>query len=39
MYHSTELAQMADLVLLAAGWGEKEGSLLTQSGALVARAK
>ena len=39
MYHSTESAQIADLVLLAAGWGEKEGSLLTQSAALVAHAK
>ncbi len=25
MYHNTETAQMADLVLPAAGWGEKEG--------------
>ncbi len=25
MYHSTETARMADLVLPAAGWGEKEG--------------
>lgn len=25
MYHSTESAQIADLVLPAAGWGEKEG--------------
>ncbi len=28
MYHSTETAQMADLVLPAAGWGEKEGTLI-----------
>jgi Uncharacterized anaerobic dehydrogenase len=25
MYHSTETARMADLILPAAGWGEKEG--------------
>ena len=25
MYHSTESAQIADLVLPAASWGEKEG--------------
>jgi anaerobic selenocysteine-containing dehydrogenase len=25
MYHSTESAEMADLILPAAGWGEKEG--------------
>lgn len=25
MYHSTESAQIVDLVLPAAGWGEKEG--------------
>ncbi|MEO0795966.1 MAG: nitrate reductase [Verrucomicrobiota bacterium] len=28
MYHSTETAQMADLVLPAAGWGEKEGTFI-----------
>ncbi|MEM7394710.1 MAG: molybdopterin oxidoreductase family protein, partial [Verrucomicrobiota bacterium] len=28
MYHSTESAQMADLVLPAAGWGEKEGTFI-----------
>lgn len=28
MYHSTETAQCADLVLPAAGWGEKEGTLI-----------
>lgn len=28
MYHSTETAQVADLVLPAAGWGEKEGTLI-----------
>jgi assimilatory nitrate reductase catalytic subunit len=28
MYHSTETAQRADLVLPAAGWGEKEGTLI-----------
>ncbi len=28
MYHTTETALMADLVLPAAGWGEKEGSLI-----------
>lgn len=28
MYHSTETAQMADLVLPAAGWGEKDGSFI-----------
>ncbi len=28
MYHSTETAQMADLLLPAAGWGEKEGTLI-----------
>ena len=28
MYHSTETAQMADLVLPAAGWGEKDGTFI-----------
>ena len=28
MYHTTETAVMADLILPAAGWGEKEGSLI-----------
>ncbi len=28
MYHSTDTARMADLVLPAAGWGEKEGTLI-----------
>ena len=28
MYHSTETAQYADLVLPAAGWGEKEGTFI-----------
>jgi assimilatory nitrate reductase catalytic subunit len=28
MYHSTETAQLADLILPAAGWGEKEGTLI-----------
>jgi assimilatory nitrate reductase catalytic subunit len=28
MYHSTETAQMADLLLPAAGWGEKEGTFI-----------
>lgn len=28
MYHTTETAQMADLVLPAAGWGEKEGTFI-----------
>ncbi|MDQ8187155.1 nitrate reductase [Pelagicoccus sp. SDUM812002] len=28
MYHSTETAQLADLVLPAAGWGEKEGTFV-----------
>ena len=28
MYHSTETAQAADLVLPAAGWGEKEGTFI-----------
>lgn len=28
MYHSTETACMADLVLPAAGWGEKEGTFI-----------
>ncbi|HSG70974.1 MAG TPA: nitrate reductase [Planctomycetaceae bacterium] len=28
MYHTTETAQMADLVLPAAGWGEKEGMFI-----------
>jgi anaerobic selenocysteine-containing dehydrogenase len=28
MYHSTETAQMADLVLPAAAWGEKEGTFI-----------
>jgi len=28
MYHSTETAQIADLVLPAAGWGEKEGTFI-----------
>lgn len=28
MYHSTETASMADLVLPAAGWGEKEGTFI-----------
>jgi anaerobic selenocysteine-containing dehydrogenase len=28
MYHSTESARMADLILPAAGWGEKEGCFI-----------
>lgn len=28
MYHTTETARMADLVLPAAGWGEKEGTMI-----------
>ncbi len=28
MYHNTETAEMADLVLPAAGWGEKEGTFI-----------
>lgn len=28
MYHSTETAMLADLVLPAAGWGEKEGTFI-----------
>jgi anaerobic selenocysteine-containing dehydrogenase len=28
MYHNTETAQMADLVLPAAGWGEKDGTFI-----------
>lgn len=28
MYHNTETARMADLVLPAAGWGEKEGTFI-----------
>ena len=28
MYHSTETAQMADLMLPAAGWGEKDGTFI-----------
>lgn len=28
MYHTTETAKMADLVLPAAGWGEKEGTFI-----------
>ncbi len=28
MYHSSETAQLADLVLPAAGWGEKEGTFI-----------
>ena len=28
MYHTTETARMADLILPAAGWGEKEGSFI-----------
>jgi anaerobic selenocysteine-containing dehydrogenase len=28
MYHSTETAQLADLLLPAAGWGEKEGCFI-----------
>lgn len=28
MYHTTETAQIADLVLPAAGWGEKEGTFI-----------
>lgn len=28
MYHSTETAQLADLVLPAAGWGEKSGTFI-----------
>jgi assimilatory nitrate reductase catalytic subunit len=28
MYHTTETAQLADLVLPAAAWGEKEGTLI-----------
>ncbi|MFT7538403.1 MAG: anaerobic selenocysteine-containing dehydrogenase, partial [Lysobacterales bacterium] len=28
MYHTTETAQVADLILPAAGWGEKEGTFI-----------
>lgn len=28
MYHNTETAQLADMVLPAAGWGEKEGTFI-----------
>ncbi|MBI4309122.1 MAG: molybdopterin-dependent oxidoreductase [Candidatus Omnitrophica bacterium] len=28
MYHTTQTAQMADLILPAAGWGEKEGTMI-----------
>ncbi len=28
MYHTTETAMMADLILPAAGWGEKEGTMV-----------
>jgi len=28
MYHTTETAQLADLILPAAGWGEKEGTFI-----------
>ena len=28
MYHNTETAQLAHLVLPAAGWGEKEGTFI-----------
>ena len=28
MYHSTETARLADLILPAAGWGEKEGTFI-----------
>lgn len=28
MYHTTETAQLADLILPAAGWGEKEGTVI-----------
>ena len=28
MYHSTETAELADLLLPAAGWGEKEGTFI-----------
>jgi anaerobic selenocysteine-containing dehydrogenase len=28
MYHTTETAKMADLILPAAGWGEKEGTFI-----------
>ena len=28
MYHTTETARMADLILPAAGWGEKEGTFI-----------
>jgi assimilatory nitrate reductase catalytic subunit len=28
MYHTTEMAKMADLILPAAGWGEKDGTLI-----------
>lgn len=28
MYHTTETAQIADLILPAAGWGEKEGTFI-----------
>ena len=28
MYHTTETAQLADLVLPAAGWGEKDGTFI-----------
>ena len=32
MYANTEIAQMADLVLPAAGWGEKEGTFINSTG-------
>ncbi|MDA8735930.1 molybdopterin-dependent oxidoreductase [Opitutales bacterium] len=38
MYHSTESAQIADLVLLAAGWGEKEGVFINSERRIFARA-
>ncbi len=41
MYHSTETAVLADLVLPAAGWGEKEGTFINSERRIghIAKAK
>ena len=39
MYHTTETAQLADLVLPAAGWGEKEGTFINPNAASASSSK
>ncbi|HEY0947575.1 MAG TPA: nitrate reductase [Opitutaceae bacterium] len=39
MYHSTDTAKLADLVLPAAGWGEKEGVLINSERRLAVARK